>query len=515
MNNNKRLLKNTIFSYGKMFISMFVALYSTRILLNELGESDYGLYNVIAGIVLLFNVINTTMAVATTRNITFSLGKNDIFLFRNNFSSSIIVHFILGFLSLIFLELIGNYLLYNQLNIGDERVNVASILLQFVILSTVLTVTTIPFTSLIIAKEDLHVNSLIGIVDTLMNLFIAIIIQFNFNYDKLLIFGLLTLIRTLIGLFLKFGYSFKNYSEFKRVKLFKDYTVIKVKELFIFSFWNLLGVLTNSLKTQGVAVVLNIFFGTIINTAYAITNQINGQLQLFSATIIEAVQPQMIKSEAINNYNRQKKLLYLSSEIMFIILATIALPFIINANYLLKIWLVDFPKEIIQFTFLVIIITLIKQFKNCIEMIAIAKNKVKQFQILNFPFQLLILPIGYTFFKLGYSVLSIFYVIITIEIISFIQSIYFLGKNSEINPIQFFVSIVLKNFILLITIFFVTVFFNNYLENIFTGFILFLISSIFSVFFSGICFYIFINKSIKNDLLKYFKQKILIKFVKN
>src|SRR5690606_21901004 len=148
----------------------------------------------------------------------------------------------LAILTFLLLELVGNYLLYNELNIGAEKIGVASVLLQFVIISTVLTVISIPYSSLIIANEDLHINSIFGIIDTFINLLISIIIQFNFGIDKLIVFGILTLFRTLVGIFLKVFYSFKKYNILKNIRIFSDYRIYKIKELLFFSFWKLLGV---------------------------------------------------------------------------------------------------------------------------------------------------------------------------------------------------------------------------------------------------------------------------------
>lgn len=511
MDNNKRLLKNTMFSYGKMFISIFVALYSTKIVLKELGESDYGLYNVIAGLVTLFSVISTTMATGTLRNLTYAIGNNNVKLFKINFSSSMIIHLLLAILTFLLLELVGNYLLYNELNIDTEKIGVASVLLQFVIISTVLTVISIPYSSLIIANEDLHINSIFGIIDTFINLLIAIIIQFNFGIDKLIVFGILTLFRTLVGIFLKVFYSFKKYNILKNIRIFSDYRIYKIKELLFFSFWKLLGVITYTLKTQGVTVVLNIFFGTVINAAYAITNQINGQLQMFSYTILEVTQPQIVKSESVYDFHRQKKLLYLSSEMMFMILSIVSLPFIINANFLLKIWLVDYPKETVNFIFLVIIITLIKQFTHSIEMIAIAKNKVKNFQLLNFTFQILIIPIGYILFKNEYSVYSIFQLIILIEFLSLVQSSFFLNKYTKINAMSYFFGIVIKNFIVLIFLYYINCFVYDYLKD-FVGILpLFFLTCLFSLLSSLFLFFIFMNKEVRESILFFINKKIKIK----
>lgn len=422
-----KILFNTGVNYARLIISTVTGIYSTRLILDALGSSDYGIFNIIAGTVSLLSFINATMTSASLRQITYSLGLGDIIDTQKIFASSRIIHICLGVVMFIFLEIVGVYLIKEQLKIANDKINTSIILLQFINISTVISIISVPYDSLIIAHENMLLNAKINIMESILKLLIAQYLYYT-SYDKLLAYGFLLMLVSIVIRLLKSIYCSKNYLESKA--RIKQYDRKYVKEIFSFASWNLIGVIIYITRTQGIGVVLNLFYSTIINAAYGIASQINGQLSIFSSGATQAMQPQIIKSKAASENNKFINLSMSASKYSFFLFTLVAMSLSFMLKYILSIWLVEVPKLTETFAQLLIILTSLTQLSIGITISAHALGNIKRYQKYCAPIQILALPIGYITLQMGFPAYSIIIVFICIELIVLPISIWFFYKST-------------------------------------------------------------------------------------
>jgi O-antigen/teichoic acid export membrane protein len=450
---SNKVVFNTGVLYTKMIISVFISLLSTRLILSELGEADYGIYVLIGGVVAMLSFLNISMATSTQRFLSFSLGKNNIEEVRKVFANSIILHFILGVLLLLLFEFIGMFFLIDQLKIFPERISTAKILFHFIVASTFISIISVPYDGILNAKENMFFLSIVGVFDSLLKLGIALTLLHPFD-DKLLLFGVLMMVKSFIIRIIKQIYCQRKYKEETVIKVKNYYDFPIFKELYSFAGWNLIGILGYLFKTQGITVVLNLFFNTVIIAAYGIANQVNSQLRLFTESMIQSLQPQIVKSEGSGDRERMIKLSLIASKFSFYLFSFLALPLYINLEYILNLWLVKVPEGTFYFLKLIIILSVIQQFRTGILIATHSIGKIKEYQLFNAPVQLLSLPLGYLFLYLGYPFYSIILATIFIEIIIVFLNIFFFKKLTAYPPLDYVKNILLNGtLILLITYF--------------------------------------------------------------
>lgn len=512
MSTDKNIFKNILYLYGKMAITIVISLYATRIILENLGEKDFGLYNVVAGIVVIFSFINTTLSTSTIRHISYALGKNDIILLRRTFSSSFIIHLVIALILFFFLEIAGIYLIDNQLLIDPSKIYSAKILLHLVVLSTLVTIISVPYEGLINASEKMGFLAITGLIESFLNLIAALLLSYELGLDKLVFYGVLMLFKSVIIRLIKQVYCRINFREIVSINYFRNYDISSIKELSSFAGWNLFGVFLYMLKNQGVTVLFNVFFGTFINASYAIASQVNGQVQMLSLTIIQAMEPQIVKSESGGNQDRLEDLMKMATKISFSILAIVSIPLFLNINYVFAIWLKNVPKYTIVFTELILVVTLIQQLRNGITIVAHAKNELKKFQLINTPIQLMCLPLGYLFLKQGFEPYYVLIAIIFIEVIAVLINIVFLTKVTTIKYGHFLYTVVLKNIGIFGLTYGLSFCGHLYFSKFFNNFLLLILSSGLSVTIYVSLFFLFLSSSEMESLRKLFlklKQKII------
>lgn len=424
MEGGNKIIFNSSILFVKMFFTIGISLYTTRILLNNLGVEDFGIYNLIAGVISMLGFINVTLAITTQRFLSFSLGLKDRSESKVILSNSFFLHFIIAIIMLIIFETIGLYLLNNKLLIPNGRLDVANTLFQFVIFSTLITILAAPFDGLISAHEDMFFLAIIEFLESSVRLLIAIYLIYS-EEDKLLVYGGLLLISTFLFRTFKYTYCRMKYPESK-VNYFRNIKKSKIKELTSFSFWNLFGVLSYFFRSQGIAVVLNVFYGVVVNSAFAIANQISNQLSVFSQTLVRAIKPQIVRSEGAGERERMLKLALLSSKFSFFLMSMFAIPIFLELNLILKLWLKDVPEFTLVFCRIIIIYMLLQQLTNGVVDGVQAIGKIKIFQIVTSILRLIVLPIGYYILKFGYPNYSILLLSLGIEFIaSFFRIFYF------------------------------------------------------------------------------------------
>jgi len=410
-----RVALNTGILYGRMLITMGITLYSTRLVLNALGSTDYGIFNLLAGIILMLSFLNTAMATSTQRYLSFHQGRNDLAMQRKVFTNSLVLHSAIGLLIVIGLEGVGFFLFDGFLNIPPDRMEAARTIYHFMSLTVFFTIITVPFNGSLVAHENMFWVAFVNIVETLLKLAIAIVL-YQVAGDKLVVYGLLTASITIVSFVLYAIYCFKRYPDCTLQGIVKpDATLIR--ELGSFAGWNLFGSLCSLGRTQGLALILNIFFGTVVNSAYGIANQVGAQLLFFSNTLLRALNPQIMKSEGAGDRQRMLRLSMMASKFGFFLLAIFAIPIIFEMDAILDLWLINIPEYSVDFCRLILIGGLTNQLTIGLQSAMQATGRIKLYQILVGGLLLLNLPISYILLRLG---LPAYFVLISYILIEFL-----------------------------------------------------------------------------------------------
>jgi len=393
-----RVVFNTSILYFRMMVTIGVSFYSTRIILNALGRSDYGLFNLIAGIIVMLSFLNTAMATATQRFLSFQKGKNDKEMQKRVFVNSLLLHIAIGFIIVFILEILGLFIFDGFLNIPENRIDDAKLVFHFMSATVFFSLISVPFTGSLNANEDLFWIATVNICETCLKLGIAILLLF-INKDKLVIYGILTAGIGVVSFVMYAIFCFKKYSECVLIGSSNMYSKLLMKELTSFAGWNLFGSICNVARTQGSAILLNLFFGTIVNAAYGISNQISAQFRFFSLALLRVLNPQIMKSEGANDRPRMLRLSMIASKFGFFLMALLSIPCLFEMPAILSFWLKNVPEHTVIFSRLVVISILVNQLTIGLQSAAQATGNVKFYQFITGSILLLNLPVSYICLK--------------------------------------------------------------------------------------------------------------------
>lgn len=426
--NNKRIAKNTIFLYIRLFFVLLISLYTVRVVLKALGVIDYGIYNVVGGFASMFSFFCTTMSNATQRFYNYEIGKNGYTAVTGVFNAAIRVQIVFALIVFILGELVGVWYINNVMVIPEERLFVANWIYQFSLFLLILTIIQVPYVAAIMAYEKLDFYAIVGIVDAVFKLFIAIFIA-KISYDRLLIYGLLLFLIGLVNIALYIGYCKKF---FEPIKIKSNYDKKMGKAILSFSGWNILGAFSFMTRNQGVNVLINAFFGATINTANGIAGQVSGALQTFTSNIIIAFKPQLIQSYAREDYARTQQLFFEMSKVSYVLVLIFSVPLILEMQYILDIWLGGtVPAYTLSFSRLSVVSILISIFHIPIVQIMHATGKVKKFQLYTSVVILAILPLSWICLYIGLPPEFVYWSTIGVFIINQIVGLYVLHQNYE------------------------------------------------------------------------------------
>jgi len=421
---------------------MVVSLYTSRIILNTLGVSDFGIYNIVGGVVVLFSFLNNAMSSATQRFLNFEIGKKDFEQLKKVFSASINVHISIALIVFVLSETIGLWFVNSQLNLPIERMDAVNWVYQFSIFIFMISIIQVPYNATIIAHEQMSFYAYISIVEVSLKLCVVFLLQY-LSYDKLKLFSVLICIVAIIVIIIYKLYCTKKYAS-SRYSFFWDATLYK--QLLNFSGWSLLGSFANVGKTQVINIFLNIFCGVLVNAAMGITNQVSSALNGFVTNFQLAFNPQIVKSYAANERDYLMKLIFQTSKYSYYLLLMLSLPILINTEFILKLWLSIVPQYTVVFCQLTIISLLIESISGPLWMTVQATGKIKKYQIAISSALLLNIPFSYILLKLNFVPFSVLWVNIGVGIIALITRILFL--KSLINlPIKRFLKEVVLNII--------------------------------------------------------------------
>lgn len=445
--NNKRIAKNTLLLYFRMLLIMGVSLFTVRIVLSVLGAIDYGLYNVVGGIVVMLSFLSNTMASASQRFFAFELGRKNYDQLKRTFSMTMNIYGIIAVLILILAETIGLWFLNTQLTIPLERMKAANWVYQFSIFSFMMTMLKVPYNAIIVAHERMNVYAYVSIVEVILKLIIVYLLVL-FSYDKLKLYAVLMFAVTTTITLIYRGYCKKQFKECSYHYLWNKKLF---KELVGYSGWNLFGSLSGVFKNQGVNILLNIFFGPIVNAARAIAYQISNAINQFVSNFMMATRPQITKYYANNEKENMLNLVFQSSKFSYLLLFMLSMPALLETNYILTLWLKEIPEYVIIFTRLIIITSLIDSLSYALMSAAQATGKIKQYQSTVGGIMLLSLPVSYVFLKMNYPPQSVMYIAIVTSLVCLFLRLILLKKMVGLSIKKYLKQIILS--ITLVSIF--------------------------------------------------------------
>ena len=426
---NKRIAKNTLMLYIRMFLVMLVTLYTSRVILNVLGVEDYGIYNIVGGVVVSFSVLSSAMSGAISRFITFSLGEGNIQKVREFFATSVFVQISIGVLIIICAETIGIYLLNEQINIPEERRQATNVLFQFSLLTFTTKLLDIPLNALIVSNERMSVFAYLGIVEVLLRLGVVFLLQL-FCIDKLIMYGLLLWLVALLYLLFQYLYCKKKLSPQMAVpKYYKS----SFKEMTGFASWNFIGTSAGILKNNGVDIIVNIFSNVSINAARGIALQVYAAITSFSENFLVALRPQIVKSYAVSDKSRYTFLTEQGARFSFYLLLFLTLPLILEIDFVLSLWLKNIPPLASTFTQLQLVDALIASLSQTLVIVLLASGKIRTYQLVVGGINLLNMPISYLLLSLGFPVMITYVVLIFFNVVCLFARLIFAKRQVGIS----------------------------------------------------------------------------------
>lgn len=504
LTSNKRIVKNTAFLYMRMLLLLFINLYTARIFLNALGESDYGLYNVVGGIIVFFSVINGVLAAGTSRFLTYDLGKGNFVELKKTFSASFTMHAITALLVLLLSETVGLWFLNTQLVIPPDRIVAANWIYQFSVATAMLTLTQVPYSASIISHERMNVYAWAGVAEGVFKLAIAYsLIYINYT-DRLIAYGFLLFAwSAILQLFYRF-YCVKNFPETK-LTIVKEKSVYK--RMLSFSLWDLGGSLGTVANSQGMNFILNIFFGLIVNTARGLAVQVESALQQFSNNFMTAVKPQIVKSYAQNDYKRFFELIFESSKYSYFLMLVVALPVLLEAEYILRLWLVNVPQYTVVFLRWTLAASVFRSMARPVIDGCHATGNIKFLNLYTCSVVILTLPLSWIAFKIGYPPVATFIIYGLLLCLNNFVELFVLKKEVDYSIGNYLKDVMLRCLILTIFISIIPITIVITYEPTFLRLCLVVLASIISVGLS--VFYFVLSSKQRVNVVASIKSRII------
>jgi O-antigen/teichoic acid export membrane protein len=509
-NANNLIAKNTFVLYARMILTMGISLYSSRIVLSSLGVVDYGIYNVIGGLVAVFSFMSYTLSSGTQRFLNIAIGENDQTSIKEVFSASLVINLIFGILILILSETIGNWFFIHEFNIPASRYIASAIVFQLTIITCIVTILQIPFNAIIISHEQMKFFAFISIIESILKLGAALMLN-TFAIDNLILYSALILTINITTLTVYFIIVRKRFID-------NIFYLSKVKSVYKsmlgFSGWNIFGSMSSVLSNQGVNILLNIFFGPIVNSSRGVSFQVNGALNNFANGFQTAVNPRIMKLYAQNKLDEMMDLVTKNSKFSFYLIYIICFPIILEIDWILKLWLVEVPKYTVIFCKIIIIQSIFLSYHRPLATVIHAIGKMKIPNLTSGIIYLMVLPISYLFLDAGYAPYLPFIISALSFPIAMIVDLIILKYFIKFKVRIFLKDAVIKPYLILIAISFLLIIirkiviktstFGSTINSVFIIFISIVISSV-------MIFIIGLDKKMKNKLISYisnwFKEK--------
>lgn len=423
--NTKLMAKNSAFMYIQMGVKMLIGLYTVRVILHALGAEDYGIYNVVGGIVTMFSFITSTLVSASQRFFAYSIGRGENNMLNRYFNASLLSFLILGVLLFLLIEGVGFWFVNYKMVIPDNRLEAANWVLQFAIFSFLVRIVSVPFSAMVVSHERMFIVAVISVLDSLLLLGIAFLLQ-TVHSDKLKFYAVcmfgVALITSLLYIFL----CESNFREFSKIRIKWEGGLMK--EMLAYCGWYMFGTMAQVVRSQGINMVLNLFFGPVVNAARGIAYQINNALNQFVNSFYNAVRPQVTKLTASENHHGMISLVFSSSLISFFLMSLMAVPLIAEMPFVLSIWLGEVPEHTIVFSRLVIITALVDTLGYPLTTAVCASGRIKWFQIITGTILVLNLPVTYMLLKVYSNPDVAFYVAILFATLAQVARMFFMNR---------------------------------------------------------------------------------------
>ncbi len=499
----KRIVVNTIAQYSKSVINTCLSLYTVRIVLSALGQSDYGIFNLIAGVIAMLGFITNALVLTTQRHLSFYQGQGNSEKVQKIFSNSLLIHILISIgLSIIMLSMM-DYLCMDYLNIEDSRRETAKFVYMMAVCVLFISFISAPFKSLFIAHENIVYISVIEVIDGILKLLLALALL-QLNYDKLKVYSCIMMLIVLFQLFAFMIYAIIKYKECRLSHLFADYDKGCIKEITGFATWTTFGMGSVLCRQQGLAILINIFFGTVYNAAYGIANQIYGSLSFIITSITNAMNPQIMKAEGQQERDKMLSLACKESKFIVIIMALVFIPLIFEMDNVLKLWLKDVPAYTCFFCRCIFIAFLIDQMTQGQHSAVQAIGNIGTYTLLVYTPKLAsIIVFGIILYYHG-SLDIVMYIYIAIEGIVAYSRLVYLQKSIGYNIREYIDKVLLK----LLPLFIILIVLSVIQEYIWDSTLRFLITIPIIVCFGGIvAWYITLTSNERKFLIQFIRRE--------
>lgn len=424
---------------------MALSFFTTRIVLEKLGASDYGVNNVVGGFVSMFTVLNSVLQTGTRRFLSLNLGRGDALLLKRTFSTAFVIHLIVGAVVIVLLETFGLWFLNNQLNIDSERMYAANWVFQFSVFMVFLGITQTPYAAAVTSHENFSIYAFMSIFETIAKiaiLFLLILIP----GDKLIVYSALLFCVSFVNISIYRIYCIKHFSECK-FSLQVDRKLMR--EMVNFSGWSVVANVFQVANTQGVSVLLNIFFSTLVNAARGLANTVTFTISQFVNGFIIAAEPQLVKYYGVGDKEHFEKLIFNITQYTLFLMAIFAVPVFMEIDYVLKIWLIEVPRYTAVFIKITILSSLIVNSYIMIDKAIIASGHIKQMALIGNTIPIIQLPLVYIFLKLGYSPVVIYLLTLVPQVLGMVANLWISHRYINFPSSKFLLNIMLKNYLLI------------------------------------------------------------------
>lgn len=459
---NKRIAKNTIFLYFRSILLLGVGLYTSRLTLEALGVEDYGIYNVIGGVVAMFTMLSNAMSSASQRFITYALGEGNIDRLKVIFRTSVSLHIVLALIVFVLLEFAGLWFLNNKLVIPEDRMFAANVVFHISVATLMVGIVCIPYDAAVIAHERMKAFAYIAIMEAVEKLLLVVCLLYT-TKDRLILYATFFLFCAIFKAIIYLLYTKRNFVEAEKIKLSIDRPLFR--EMFSFAGWELFGHGSYLLRNQGIDILMNTFFGVTVNAAKGVCNQIQNAIMQFVSNFQTAMFPQLTKSIAEKDMRRTYMLINQGSRFSFYLLMFFCVPLIINLDFVLNIWLVEVPAYTMSFIKLTLLFQLMDTLSRCMMCSISSTGKIRNYEICVGTTKLLAVPFTYVFLRLGGDPTTGLLVNIGIEIVCIFQRLWFNQRLLQFPVLSFLKNVVAKCWIIFVLSYFVCYVIAKYIEE--------------------------------------------------
>ena len=458
---NKRVAKNTLVLYFRMLFMMLIGLYTSRINLQSLGVENYGIYNVVGGVIVMFSIINGSITASISRFLTFEIGTGNMEKLKKVFSTSVTIQIGISLIILLLAETIGLWFLNHKMVIPESRIYAANWVYQFSIITFILDLISMPYNACIVAHERMSAFAWITIYDAIAKLLVAWL-TFIAPMDKLIFYAGLIVLVAFTQRIIYTSYCLRNFEE-----CHYKFTIDKelLKNMSGFAGWNFIGATSAILRDSGGNIVINMFSGPTVNAARAIASSINNAVLGFANSFMTAINPQITKSYASGEHEKMMGVIYKGAKFSFFLLLLLGLPVMMESEYIIHLWLGQVPKHTVLFVQLTILYAMSESISNPLVTAMLATGKIKNYQIMVGGLQMLNLPISYICLRFGCFPESVVIVAIILSQCCFAARIYMLRPMIHLNAIDYLKKVYLKIVSTLIIAFILPIVVKYYMDD--------------------------------------------------